>query len=201
MFVSVDPGPMITALVLKYKRRLRELVGDQMFLNDPPHLTVYLAHFAARQRVIQAAAELAAESAAIDINIIGWHVFTKDQLTGGHTLVLQFDEYTQSQLRTFQKRESTDLLRCAIGRRPQPDTFRNFNCFPPSDGNRLKKLDFLSSETIGIRILRWLQSVARTGHWLQPRFCPIHHAWPNRAEVLPFTSLKIRNRRWSFPTL
>jgi 2'-5' RNA ligase len=104
MFVSLDPGPTITALVLHYKRRLRELVGDQMFLNDPPHLTVYLAHFASKSRVVQVAAELATESGAIDINIVGWHVFTNDQLTGGHTLVLQFDEFTQSQLRTFQKR-------------------------------------------------------------------------------------------------
>src|SRR5262249_47476167 len=92
-----------SALVLSYKRRLRELVGEQLFLNDPPHLTVYLAHFAAKQRVIQAAAELAAGSAAIDINVVGWPVVTNDQLTGGHTLVLQFDERTQSQLRSFQQ--------------------------------------------------------------------------------------------------
>jgi hypothetical protein len=72
-------------------------------LNDPPHLTVYLANFPSKQRVLEAAAQLAGELPSVDLQIVGWHVFTNDQLTGNHTLVFQFDDRTQMQLRAFQR--------------------------------------------------------------------------------------------------
>ena len=90
--------------VMRYKREIRELVGTQLFLNDPPHLTVYLAAFLQEEPVLAAAADLAEELSAIEIRVVGWHVFTSDPLTGGNTLVFQFSEKSQSALRTFQQR-------------------------------------------------------------------------------------------------
>lgn len=104
MFVSVDPGPAIESMLLRFKRQVRQLAGEQLFLNDPPHLTVYLAHFPTKEPLLAAVAKLAAEVPAITIKISGWHIFANDQLTGRHTLVAQFDDYTQSQLRSLQQR-------------------------------------------------------------------------------------------------
>ncbi len=101
-FISLDPEPAIESLVRRHKRRVRQLVGDQLYLNDPPHLTCYLAHFTDSKPVIAAAAKLVEELSAPDIHIVGWHTFEADQLTGNNTLVLNFDELTQSRLRLFQ---------------------------------------------------------------------------------------------------
>ena len=46
MFISLDPDETLEQRILQYKSEVRELVGDQLFLADPPHLTVYLAVFA-----------------------------------------------------------------------------------------------------------------------------------------------------------
>jgi 2'-5' RNA ligase len=104
MFFSLDPGPGINALVMRYKREIRELAGEQLFLNDPPHLTAYLAAFERQEVVLPTTAKLAAKLSAIEIQVIGWHVFTSDPLTGGNTLVFQLSERSQTELRIFQQR-------------------------------------------------------------------------------------------------
>jgi hypothetical protein len=101
-FLALDPEPAIESLVRGYKRRVRQAVGDQLYLNDPPHLTCYLAHFADSKTVIAAATRLMEEISAPEINITGWHTFERDQLTGNNTLVLNFNELTQSRLRCLQ---------------------------------------------------------------------------------------------------
>jgi hypothetical protein len=101
-FLSLDPEPEIESLVKRYKRRVRQSAGDQLYLSDPPHLTCYLAHFADSRPVIAAVSKLVAELSAPEINIIGWHTFERDGLTGNNTLVLNFDELTQARLRQMQ---------------------------------------------------------------------------------------------------
>jgi 2'-5' RNA ligase len=103
IFISLDPDPSIGALVLRYKQAVRNLVGDPLYLADPPHLTVYLAHFASRQVVIDIAAELAADLSPAEIEIIGWHIFERDQLSGNQTLVFQFSPRCITQLQAVQQ--------------------------------------------------------------------------------------------------
>ncbi|MCC7083495.1 MAG: 2'-5' RNA ligase family protein [Pirellulales bacterium] len=102
LFLSLDPEPGIASLVKRYKRRVRHAVGEQLYLNDPPHLTCYLAHFSDSRAVIAATSRFIADLAAPEINISGWHVFEGDQLTGNNTLVLDFDELTRHRLRQMQ---------------------------------------------------------------------------------------------------
>jgi 2'-5' RNA ligase len=103
MFLSLDPDPTIGDLVLRHKQQVQHLVGDQLFLNDPPHLTVYLAIFSSRQVVIDLAAELAENLSPPEIDITGWHVFQRDQLTGNQTLVFQFSPHCITQLQAVQQ--------------------------------------------------------------------------------------------------
>jgi 2'-5' RNA ligase len=105
-FVSFDPDGALSALVRRYKRRVRQLVGGQTFLDHPPHITAYLANFpaSAEQAVDDAVASLANTISAEEIRVVGLHVFTDDALTGGHTLVLRFDDQTHSRLRLLQGR-------------------------------------------------------------------------------------------------
>ncbi len=102
MFVGLDPDPRLAEVVWAYKRRVRTLVGAQTFLDDPPHLTVYLAAFDEPAVVVDAMEQLAAATASPALGIVGWHVFRSDALTGGNTLVCQLADDDVRALRTLQ---------------------------------------------------------------------------------------------------
>lgn len=103
MFVSLDPDDAIDALVRRYKRQVRELVGGQLYLEDPPHVTAYFAIFEQPERVADVLAGLTDGWSPVELVIDGWHVFENDPLTGNQTLVLEFDLPTQQRLRNVQK--------------------------------------------------------------------------------------------------
>ncbi len=103
LFVSLDPEPAIAALIERYKTRVRELVGEQLYLADPPHMTAFLASFIDETHIAAALAQLSEQLPAVDFNIVGWHVFAADRLTGNHTLVLQLDEAAEQNLREVQR--------------------------------------------------------------------------------------------------
>ena len=86
-FWALEPDPALAARVLAYKARVRALAGPQTFLDDPPHLTLYLAVYAAEAPLEAATARLAAELAAVTAGLAGWHAFASDPLTGAHSLV------------------------------------------------------------------------------------------------------------------
>src|SRR5262245_24334667 len=106
LFVSFDPDATLSALVRRYKRRVRQLVGAQTFLDHPPHITAYLAHFpdSAQVAVANAIASLCETLSQEELRVVGFHVFAADALTGENTLVLRFDDDTQDRLRRLQNR-------------------------------------------------------------------------------------------------
>ena len=102
LFVALEPDAALAAMVGNYKRRVRELVGPQLFLDDPPHLTVYLAVFASVPLITEHFAELAARLAGFEFDITGWHVFVADPLTGNYTLVCEIAAHDKHRLRGVQ---------------------------------------------------------------------------------------------------
>lgn len=104
LFLGLEPDAALARLVRAYKNRVHDLVGPQMFLDHPPHLTLYLAAFSDAAPVLAAAEELAASTAPIAVRVEGWHVFWADQLTGRHTLVCRLDAPAIASLRALQAR-------------------------------------------------------------------------------------------------
>ena len=103
IFLALEPDDAATDLVVRYKERVRELVGEQLYLADPPHLTLYLAMFSDVAQVVQAARKCADALAAPQLSLAGWHTFLADPLTGHNTLVLDFAEDDRSRLRSMQQ--------------------------------------------------------------------------------------------------
>lgn len=101
-FISIDPSPSFSKIIDGYKAQVRELVGDQQYLAEPPHMTAYLACFADGKKVGEAALKLAAKLDAFEIDITGWHVFDADPMTQRRTLVVDFTPQSQAYLRTLQ---------------------------------------------------------------------------------------------------
>ena len=102
MFISLDPDETLEQRIYQYKSEVRELVGDQLFLADPPHLTVYLSVFADEEAVVSAIESQRAKFQIDSLNIVGWHIFEADSLNGNNTLVCQIDDLAVDTLRRLQ---------------------------------------------------------------------------------------------------
>jgi 2'-5' RNA ligase len=101
LFLALKPEPRLFDIVQNYKHRTRELAGEQLYLSDPPHLTVFLAVFPAEFRAMDVLATVMTRPAPM-IRLIGWHSWLGDPLTGRNTLVCDIHPDDKIQLRQFQ---------------------------------------------------------------------------------------------------
>lgn len=123
-FLALEPDETLFNTVLARKQQVRELSGDQQFLGDPPHSTLYLARFSDPSAIVSPAAALARDLQTPQVELTGWHVFADDQLTGKHTLVCGLGEASKRNLRDVQRRfvESVAPLRDRDHTRARYDT-------------------------------------------------------------------------------
>lgn len=108
-FISIDPSPEFSRTINTYKQTVRDLVGNQVFLNEPPHMTAYLARFAKGTDLSNHVASLARSIPVVTLQTTGWHVFDADPMTGNRTLVVNFDELSQNLLRSIQEQIGSAL--------------------------------------------------------------------------------------------
>jgi 2'-5' RNA ligase len=106
IFVALRPCEPIDALMRGYKRRLLAAAGPQMYADDPPHTTLYLAEFAKEHvaELLLMAGQIAGAIEMPAVTIDGWQVFERDPLTGLKTLVCRFNHETCDRLRWVQLR-------------------------------------------------------------------------------------------------
>lgn len=104
-FVALEPDAELTALLWRYKNRTRELVGPQLFLDHPPHLTAFLAVFPVDVSLLSQIGPMPTPR----VRLRGWHVFEGDALTGMNTLVCDIDPQDQEQMRGIQRQLVTAL--------------------------------------------------------------------------------------------
>jgi 2'-5' RNA ligase len=90
-FLALSPDDAFTATVLDCKRRVGRRIGPQLYLDDPPHLTLYLARFPQLPTLGSAAQAVAQKMRTPPARVFGWHVFRADPLNGNHTLVCDID--------------------------------------------------------------------------------------------------------------
>ncbi|QEL20183.1 2'-5' RNA ligase family protein [Limnoglobus roseus] len=107
-FVALMPDAAMSATVQAYKDRTRELVGPQLYLDDPPHTTAYLAAFPAGFPVPDVL-RAAAIPAPPQVRTNGWHSWVGDPLTGRNTLVCAIAQADKPALRRVQ-RQVADAL-------------------------------------------------------------------------------------------
>lgn len=102
LFAALEPDAALDELIRSYKQRVHELIGPQLYLDDPPHLTLFLAAFASKQQVIDTHRSLADRLDSFQIDVTGWHVFAADPLTGNNTLVCEIAANDKERLRLVQ---------------------------------------------------------------------------------------------------
>jgi 2'-5' RNA ligase superfamily protein len=109
VFVVLEPDAALGSLIQGFKDQARSLAGDQLYLADPPHLTVYLAVFASTDALLERWPQVSARALDLSVNLVGWHVFEADAMTGGQTLVCNIAARDKDRLRKLQ-REIVELL-------------------------------------------------------------------------------------------
>jgi hypothetical protein len=125
-FAALEPDDESLAKVLGWKRMVFDLVGPQLYLDDPPHLTLYLAIYgevgsgkwevrsgslatchlplATSCSKLQAAVgKLAGEIRLPPLEMTAWHVFEADVLTDRNTLVCDLSPASRDALRCVQQ--------------------------------------------------------------------------------------------------
>lgn len=141
IFIALEPDERFASVVTAYKDRTRTLVGDQQYLDDPPHLTLYLSVFEDTDRVKKELSALAVKLRQIEVTIVGWHVFESDPLTGLHTLTCDMNDADREALRDIQKQVVERLA-------PLRDRDATLAWFKPRWGN-LSEAESRHVESIG----------------------------------------------------
>ena len=103
-FLALIPDEEFSATVLRYKRLAERRVGAQLYLADPPHLTLYLAAFQGVASLARIARDAAASIHVPVASVCGWHVFHADPLSASHTLVCDIDSDQRRDLANCQHR-------------------------------------------------------------------------------------------------
>jgi 2'-5' RNA ligase len=104
LVVALRPDESLAALVRHSKRRMLAAAGEQLYLTDPPHATLYVAEFSAGRAAaaLRRTEHLARTMTMPAVAAGGWHVFENDPLTGRHTLVIRFSDETCQRLHHVQ---------------------------------------------------------------------------------------------------
>jgi len=101
-FLALMPDSATNAFIADAKTIVRRVAGNQRYLDDPPHLTLFVGCFVDLDAVGTVIATSAAGWSMPTANIAGWHVFRDDPITGGHTLVCGITAETATALRHIQ---------------------------------------------------------------------------------------------------
>ena len=102
-FVALEPDDDSLAKVLGWKQTVRELAGPQLYLDDPPHLTLFLAIYPRNCDLAAAVRKLAGDIGLPPLEISAWHVFEADVLTDRNTLVCDLTPASRDALRCVQQ--------------------------------------------------------------------------------------------------
>lgn len=104
--ITLTPEDNIKKEIVKAKSEIFKRFGNQKFLLDPPHTTLYLALAEDLNEVEKRLEKIASEQNIINIEVMNtWQEFPKDELAGvGTSLALKLKEGNKTPIVNLQKR-------------------------------------------------------------------------------------------------
>jgi 2'-5' RNA ligase len=100
--ITLQPGERAAEAIASLKARVRDLVGDQQYLDDEPHVTLYVGDLD-----VDPGSDIDLphpDERAFDIS--DWKVFRNDVVTNNHTLTCKVES---PGIKTYQKQIATML--------------------------------------------------------------------------------------------
>lgn len=92
--------PVLNEKVVRIKKKVENLIGEQQYLADPPHCTFYLGLLDGYEKWAGKLSSLTLDLSEelFRINLISWGTFFKDSVTGNNTLFCSVDTETKTRL-------------------------------------------------------------------------------------------------------
>lgn len=100
----LKPGRALADFIRKCKIETHRIAGEQKYLSDPPHLTLYVGNFDYKSLRLLDKLDNSLNFHTIEIGLSGWTTFHDDPITGGHTLTIAVNENDLLILRQLQVR-------------------------------------------------------------------------------------------------
>jgi hypothetical protein len=101
-FLAFTPNRRLYSIIQGYKDQVAKLVGPQLYLSDPPHLTIYLSTFPTSLDIQASFHELQIDRQP-PMRVTGWHSWIGDPLTAQNTLVCDLHPDSAQWLRCQQQ--------------------------------------------------------------------------------------------------
>lgn len=99
-FFYLTPDTLLHDFIDRCKGIARGICGTQQYLDDSPHLTLYVGDFNYSEALYQAVGRELSKIGSVGIE--GWTRFMDDPVTGGHTLVLEVSSDGLEKLKKLQ---------------------------------------------------------------------------------------------------
>jgi 2'-5' RNA ligase len=101
-FIALKPEKDLYDRIIEQKQIVGSIAGNQTYLSDSPHLTLFLFKSENILRIIDKLSEISLKIKKIPVNIKGFHVFYDDLQTNGNTLAYCFNNPTVKRLKDIQ---------------------------------------------------------------------------------------------------
>lgn len=93
--IALEPEKSLYDKVLKLKDIAKSLAGKQQYLDDPPHVTIYVGDFKPKFNWEYSFAKIIDSINNVSVRVNGWHKFTSDPITKKDTLVCSIEPSDQ----------------------------------------------------------------------------------------------------------
>jgi len=100
-FFALLPEKRLTDLIYNQKNFIRELSGEQIYLSEPPHITLYVLTVK-NKRIFSKLEELTSGMNIPPISLKDFNIFYNDLQTRGNTITYSLDEESAGSMRKIQ---------------------------------------------------------------------------------------------------
>ena len=135
-FVALIPEKKLYDKISEAKLRIYTEFGHQMYLLDPPHMTLYLGETNNIGKVTDIVKKIASEVKSAKIKIVDWLLFENDKVTGKSAFAVKIDNVDE--LKKIQMKVISEVSKISkISKR-----YSSVKTFSDAERNNLSKYGF-----------------------------------------------------------
>lgn len=90
--ITLEPEKKLSDKIKKLKKEAKSLVGNQLYLEDSPHMTIYISDFKDMRYYDDELNNMVQNLKSFDLEVLGWLNFLNDEVTGKNAMTLEFKQ-------------------------------------------------------------------------------------------------------------
>lgn len=125
-FVAIEPSNVLYEKIFNTKKEIFKLYGEQKYLFDLPHCTLYLSVANNLEEISNILSEISNQNFEIEINVNNQYIlFDEDKISDGQTSIgIYFDEKSQIEIIKLQEKIVLELNKLRVG---TPNRYQKVN--------------------------------------------------------------------------